>query len=305
MTKRRILVVDDNKPSLKVIYAILTQENYDVYTASSPLEALEVLKGETMDLILMDLKMPGIDGLELYSRARSIDKDVSVIIMTAYGTVESAVKALKLGVDNYLQKPLNFEELKVTISKIMEKIEMREDLAMLKGERHGENIFENMIGKSKKMRELFKKITSIARSDSTVLITGESGTGKEMAARAIHNISRRSANKMIAINLAAIPEGLQESELFGFEKGAFTGAYTARQGKFELADRGTIFLDEIGNINYRAQAKLLRVLEERKVEPLGSNHPRPIDVRLLSATNSDLKASVVQGAFREDLFYRL
>jgi transcriptional regulator with PAS, ATPase and Fis domain len=155
------------------------------------------------------------------------------------------------------------------------------------------------------MREIFAKITSIAKTDSTVLITGESGTGKEMAARAIHNLSRRRENKMIVINLAAVPEGLQESEMFGYEKGAFTGAYGSRQGKFELSDRGTIFLDEIGNINYRVQAKLLRVLEERKVEPLGSNKARPIDVRIISATNIDLKSEAANGRFREDLFYRL
>jgi DNA-binding NtrC family response regulator len=305
MSKRRILVIDDNKSTLKVISAILSQDNYAVYTSASPEEALDLLKRESMHLIMLDLKMPGMDGIELYKKIRELDKDVFVIMMTAYGTVESAVQAMKIGIENYLQKPLNFDELKITIAKIFEKIEMREDLALLKGERHGENIFENMIGKSKKMRETFKKIASIAKADSTVLISGESGTGKEMAARAIHNLSKRSANKMISINLAAIPEGLQESELFGYEKGAFTGAYTAKQGKFEAADKGTIFLDEIGNINYRAQAKLLRVLEERKVEPLGSNKARSVDLRIISATNAELKHDVEKGSFREDLYYRL
>ncbi|MGD0566369.1 MAG: sigma-54 dependent transcriptional regulator [Candidatus Goldiibacteriota bacterium] len=305
INKRRILVIDDNKSTLKVINAILTQDNYAVFTASEAAEALDVVGKENMDLILLDLKMPGMDGLELYKKIREIDRDVSVIIMTAYGTVESAVQAMKIGIDNYLQKPLNFDELKLTIFKIFEKVEMKEDLALLKGELKGENIFENMIGKSKKMREIFGKITSIAKTDSTVLITGESGTGKEMAARAIHNLSKRRDNKMIVINLAAVPEGLQESEMFGYEKGAFTGAYNARQGKFELSDKGTIFLDEIGNINYRVQAKLLRVLEERKVEPLGSNKSKPIDVRIISATNTELKNEAANGRFREDLYYRL
>jgi DNA-binding NtrC family response regulator len=303
--KRRILVIDDNVTTLKVISAILTRENYSVFTAGNPPDGLDILRKENMHLVMLDLKMPGMDGLETYKKIREIDRDVSVIIMTAYGTVESAVQAMKLGIDNYLQKPLNFDELKITISKIFEKIVMKEDLAILKGELKGDNIFENMIGKSKKMREIFAKITSIAKTDSTVLITGESGTGKEMAARAIHNLSRRRENKMIVINLAAVPEGLQESEMFGYEKGAFTGAYGSRQGKFELSDRGTIFLDEIGNINYRVQAKLLRVLEERKVEPLGSNKARPIDVRIISATNIDLKSEAANGRFREDLFYRL
>lgn len=305
MNKRRILVVDDNKSTLKVINAILTQENYAVYTASEPLDAIELIKKETVHLIMLDLKMPGMDGIELYKRIKEIDSSVAVIIMTAYGTVESAVEAMKLGIDNYLQKPLNFDELKLTIGKIFEKIDLKEELAILKGDIHGENVFEKMIGKSKKMREIFKKITNIAKSNSTVLITGESGTGKEMAAKAIHNLSTRHDGKMICINMAAIPEGLQESELFGYEKGAFTGAYTARQGKFEIADNGTIFLDEIGNINYRLQAKLLRVLEERRVEPLGSNKSKAIDVRIISATNSELKKEVADGRFREDLYYRL
>jgi DNA-binding NtrC family response regulator len=305
MNKRRILVIDDNKSTLKVINAILTQDKYAVFTASTSEEALDLLKKETMHLILLDLKMPNMDGIELYGKIRRMDSNVSVIMMTAYGTVESAVQAMKAGIENYLQKPLNFDELRITIAKILEKIDMKEDLAILKGERRGENIFENMIGKSKKMREVFKKISNIARTDSTVLITGESGTGKEMAARAIHNLSKRSGNKMISINLAAIPEGLQESELFGYEKGAFTGAYMAKQGKFEAADRGTIFLDEIGNINYRVQAKLLRFLEERKVEPLGSNKSRAIDLRIISATNADIKADIEKGNFREDLYFRL
>jgi DNA-binding NtrC family response regulator len=305
MTKRKILVIDDNLSTLKVINAILSQENYLVFTASSPADGLELLNKEDMHLILLDLKMPGMDGIELYKRIKEVSPSTSVIIMTAYGTVESAVQAMHLGIDNYLQKPLNFDELKITISKIFEKIDLKEDLALLKGELHGDNIFENMIGKSKKMRDLFEKILSIAKSHSTVLITGESGTGKEMAAKAIHNLSSRKNYKMISINMAAIPEGLQESELFGFEKGAFTGALSSHQGKFEFADKGTIFLDEIGNINYRVQAKLLRVIEERRVEPLGSNKSNPIDVRIISATNSDLKRAVADGVFREDLFYRL
>ena len=305
MNERKILVVDDNKSTLKVINAILTQDNYAVYTASAPQEAIELIKKEPIHLILLDLKMPEMDGIELYKRIKEIDSSAAVIIMTAYGTVESAVQALKLGIDNYLQKPLNFDELKLTIGKIFEKIELKEELAILKGDIHGENVFEKMIGKSKKMREIFKKIGNIAKSSSTVLITGESGTGKEIAARAIHNLSKRKDGKMICINMTAIPEGLQESELFGYEKGAFTGAYAARQGKFEIADNGTIFLDEIGNINYRLQAKLLRVLEDRRVEPLGSNKSRTIDVRIISATNSELKREVADGRFREDLYYRL
>lgn len=303
--KRRILVVDDNKSTLRVIKAILEQEGYDVYIAADDSVALETMKKEQIDMCLMDLKMPGLGGIDLYRQLKKLNENVTVIIMTAYGTVESAVTAMKIGIENYLQKPLNFEELKVIIAKLFEKIELREDLAILKGQREGKDIFENMIGRSKRMRDVFSKIVNIAKSDSTVLITGESGTGKEMAARAIHNLSKRREQKLISINLAAIPEGLQESELFGFEKGAFTGAYAARKGKFEIGDKGTMFLDEIGNTNYKVQAKLLRVIEERRVEPLGGNKSMPIDVRMISATNSDLKAEVEKGTFREDLYFRL
>lgn len=303
--KRKILVIDDNKSTLRVIKAILEQEGYDVYTASDDVTAMENLKKEMIDMCLLDLKMPGMGGLELYRKLKQINGNITVIIMTAYGTVESAVAAMKTGIENYLQKPLNFEELKVIIAKLFEKIELREDLAILKGQREGKDVFLNMIGRSRKMREVFARIANIAKSDSTVLITGESGTGKEMAARAIHSLSKRKDHKMISLNLAAIPEGLQESELFGFEKGAFTGAYAARKGKFEIADKGTVFLDEVGNTNYKVQAKLLRVIEERKVEPLGGNKSMEIDVRLISATNSDLKAEVEKGTFREDLYFRL
>ncbi|HRU39572.1 MAG TPA: sigma-54 dependent transcriptional regulator, partial [Candidatus Goldiibacteriota bacterium] len=303
--KKKLLVVDDNKSTLRVIKAILEQDGYDVTLASTDQEAIDALKKDHIPLCLMDLKMPGLGGIELFKKLKQVDGNITVIIMTAYGTVESAVSAMKLGVENYLQKPLNFDELKVIIAKLFEKIEMRDDLAILRGQREGRDIFENMIGRSRKMRDLFKKLISVSKSDSTVLITGESGTGKEMAARCIHNLSKRSSHKLIGINLAAIPEGLQESELFGFEKGAFTGAYNSRKGKFEIADKGTVFLDEIANINYRVQAKLLRVIEERVVEPLGGNKPVPIDVRLISATNADLKDEVQKGNFREDLYYRL
>jgi two-component system, NtrC family, response regulator AtoC len=305
LKNRKILVIDDNVSTLKVIKAILEEDDYAVFTCPDGVEALEIVKHERVGLILLDLKMPGISGIELFKKIRELDSKPVVMIMTAHGTVESAVQAMKLGVENYLEKPLNFDELKITITKIFEKQDMREDLALLKGQRDGEDIFENMVGKSKKMRELFKRITSISKVDSTVLITGESGTGKEMVAKAIHNLSNRKNNKMISINIAAIPEGLQESELFGYEKGAFTGASGTKPGKFEIADNGTIFLDEIGNTSYNVQAKLLRVIEEKKVEPLGSNRSRQVDVRIVSATNADLNKMVEEGRFREDLMYRL
>ncbi len=305
MVRKKILIIDDNVSTLKVIKAILSEEGYVVFTASNAKDALSIVQTEKINVILLDLKMPDMDGLELYKKIAQIDKKVVVIIMTAYGTIESAVNAMKLGIEDYIQKPLNYEELKITVAKIFEKINLKEELEILKGQLYGENVFENMIGKSRKMKEIFKKIINIAKVDSTVLITGESGTGKEMVAKAIHNLSNRRENKMISINLAAIPEGLQESELFGYEKGAFTGAYTKKPGKFEIADKGTIFLDEIGNINFTVQAKLLRVLEDKKIEPLGSNKSRIVDVRIISATNSDLMAEVSKGRFREDLYYRL
>ncbi|MCX8092550.1 MAG: sigma-54 dependent transcriptional regulator [Candidatus Goldbacteria bacterium] len=303
--KYNILIIDDNISTLKVIKAILEQEGYEVFITDDPITCINLIKKMDINLCLLDLKMPKIDGLTLYKKIKEINSEIPVIIMTAYGTIESAVEAMKLGVENYLQKPLNYEELKLTISKVIEKYKFKKEIEILKGHREGKYVFENMIGSSKKMRDIFNKIISIAKTDSTVLITGESGTGKEMAARAIHNLSKRKNNKMVCINLAAIPDGLQESELFGYEKGAFTGAVSSKKGKFEIANNGTIFLDEIGNTNYRVQAKLLRILEEKKIEPLGSNTSRDIDVRIISATNSDLKKEVQKGTFREDLYYRL
>ncbi len=302
---KKILVVDDNRSTLKVIKAILTQEKYTVFTTPSPAEALEIIVETGADACLVDLKMPEMNGMELYKKIKKAAPGIYVIIMTAYGTVESAVGAMKLGAENYIQKPLNFEELKIIIAKIFEKIRMRDELELLRGHLEGEGVFQNMIGRSKRMRDVFKKIKNIAASEVTLLITGESGTGKEMAARAIHNLSKRKKGKLIAINLAAIPEGLQESELFGYEKGAFTGAYAPRTGKFAAADNGTVFLDEVGNINYKVQAKLLRVLEDKKIMPLGSDKEKSVDVRIISATNADLKEEVKSGRFREDLFYRL
>ena len=305
MGYKRILVIDDNISTLKVIKAILEEEGYFIYTASNSKEALDIIESEKINVILLDLKLQDIDGLELYQQIRKINPKVTVIIMTAYGTIESAVNAMKLGIEDYLQKPLNYDELKIMLSRIFEKISLKEELEILQGKLFGENVFQNMIGKSRKMKEIFKKIENIARVDSTVLITGESGTGKEMVAKAIHNLSDRRNNKMISINLAAIPEGLQESELFGYEKGAFTGAYSKKLGKFEIADNGTLFLDEIGNINHSVQAKLLRVLEDKKIEPLGSNKSKIVNVRIISATNSNLLEEVEKGRFREDLYYRL
>ncbi len=305
MKKNKILIVDDNRSALKVLKAILEEENYQVYAESDPLRALYIVKNEGVDVALLDLKMPEMDGLELFRRINAENPGITVIIMTAYGNIENAVEAMKLGVENYIQKPLNFEELKITLRKIFEKLEMKHELAILKGQIEGKNTFENMIGKTKRMKEIFAKISNIAKVDSTVLITGESGTGKEMVAKAIHNLSKRKGNKMISINLAAIPEGLQESELFGYQKGAFTGAYATKPGKFEAAHNGTLFLDEIGNISPKIQVKLLRVLEDRKIEMLGSNKSIDVNVRIISATNSDLKEEVEKGNFREDLYYRL
>lgn len=303
--KYNILVIDDNVSTLKVIKAILEQEGYEVFVTDDPVTCINLIKKIDINLCLLDLKMPRINGIEFYKKIREINSNIPVIIMTAYGSIESAVEAMKIGVENYLQKPLNYDELKITIAKIIEKYNFKREMELLKGHRNGKNIFENMIGSSKKMRDVFNKILSIAKTESTVLITGESGTGKEMAAKAIHNLSKRKYNKMVCINLAAIPDGLQESELFGYEKGAFTGAVSSKKGKFEIANNGTVFLDEIGNINYKVQAKLLRILEEKKIEPLGSNSSKDVDVRIISATNIDLRQEVQKGTFREDLYYRL
>ncbi|MBI3029821.1 MAG: sigma-54-dependent Fis family transcriptional regulator [Candidatus Rokubacteria bacterium] len=301
----RILVVDDEPAQRELVGGFLRKQGFDVAEAPDGRTALERFRKEPFDLLLTDQKMPGLSGLELLEAARAITPAAAVIIMTAYGTIETAVAAIKGGAADYLTKPLNLDELLHRIAQvrerqrlIMENRELREALQ----ERHR---VEGIIGESGRMQEVLSLVRRVAGSDATILIQGESGSGKELIARAIHYASPRAGGPLVSVNCAALPETLLESELFGHEKGAFTGAVAARKGRFELADGGSLFLDEIGDLPLHLQVKLLRVLQEREFERVGSSRPVSVDVRLLAATHRDLEALVRAGRFRDDLYYRI
>ena len=301
----RVLVVDDEPAQRELVGGFLRKQGFEVAEAPDGRTALERFRKEPFDLLLTDQRMPGLSGLELLEAARAVTPAVSMIIMTAYGTIETAVAAIKGGAADYLTKPLNLDELLHRIAQvrerqrlIMENRELREALQ----ERHR---VEGIIGESGRMQEVLSLVRRVAGSDATILIQGESGTGKELTARAIHYASPRAGAPLVSVNCAALPETLLESELFGHEKGAFTGAVAARKGRFELADGGSLFLDEIGDLPLHLQVKLLRVLQEREFERVGSSRPVSVDVRLLAATHRDLEALVRAGRFRDDLYYRI
>jgi len=298
-------VVDDEPAQRELVGGFLRKQGFEVAEAPDGRAALERFRKEPFDLLLTDQKMPGLSGLELLEAARAVTPAVAVIIMTAYGTIETAVAAIKGGAADYLTKPVNLDELLHRIAQvrerqrlIMENRELREALQ----ERHR---VEGIIGESGRMQEVLSLVRRVAGSDATILIQGESGTGKELIARAIHYASPRAGGPLVSVNCAALPETLLESELFGHEKGAFTGAVAARKGRFELADGGSLFLDEIGDLPLHLQVKLLRVLQEREFERVGSSRPVSVDVRLLAATHRDLEALVRAGRFRDDLYYRI
>jgi DNA-binding NtrC family response regulator len=291
MTRKNILVVDDEKPQRDILNDILTEAGYDVTSAASGEAALKFVKEHSFDLVLTDLKMSGMDGIELLKHLMAFDSSILVIVLTAHASVDTAIDALRRGAFDYLQKPFDREGLIATISRALEK---RDEL----------NI--EIVSASPKMEAVKKMILKVARSNSTVLIRGESGTGKELIARAVHNQSSPRLTTMFqAINCAAINENLLESELFGHEKGSFTGAHAEKKGLFEVADRGTLFLDEIAELDVGMQAKLLRALQERKIRRVGGSHEIPVDVRVIAATNRDLRAMVADGRFRDDLYYRI
>jgi DNA-binding NtrC family response regulator len=301
--KPRILVVDDEEKLRRVIELHLSAAGYDVDKAASAEEGLRL--AERADLVLTDLKLPGMDGLALLAAIRRQNMQAPVIVMTAFGTIEVAVQAMKTGAIDFLLKPFSLDHLMAVVQKALEVRALRDENRKLREELGKRYEFDNIIGRSPAMQEIFATIESVAPSRATVLLAGESGVGKDLIARAIHFHSPRRDRPFVKINCTALPENLMESELFGYEKGAFTGANTTKPGKFEQADTGTVFLDEIGDVPASIQVKLLRILQEREFERLGSNKTRHIDVRVIAATNQDLREALEQGTFREDLYYRL
>jgi len=302
---RTILVVDDEPNYLVVLSEILREEGFEVFTAESGTEGLPIVRESDLDLVISDMKMPGMDGIQLLENIKKINRQLPVILITAYAEVEKAVEAMRLGAFNYIAKPFSNEALLASVSKAMEHYDMVREIRRLRDEITPKSGFGGMIGKNERMRTVYQLIEKVAPAPSSVLITGESGTGKELVAKAIHNLSHRKDKPFISVNCAALSDTLLESELFGHEKGAFTDAIAMRKGRFELADKGTLFLDEIGEMPHALQAKLLRVLQERSFERVGGSHPLHVDVRILAATNKDLRDEVDKGEFREDLYYRL
>lgn len=301
----RILVIDDDEVVRDVLNTYLTGSGFEVVMACNGREGLDAAKEENFDLIVTDIMMPHISGIEVLKELAMINNTTPVIVITAYGTVQNAVEAMKLGAFDYITKPFNLEEFGIVINRAIGVSRLQRENILLKKQLKKKYRFEGLVGDSPEMHKLYEMIEKIADTESTVLITGESGTGKEMIAKTIHYSSSRSEAPFIPVNCAAIPKDLLESELFGHEKGAFTGALNTRIGRFELANKGTLFLDEVGELAPHLQVKLLRVLQEREFERVGGIKTIKVDVRILAATNSDLERAVRDGRFREDLYYRL
>lgn len=305
MALYRILVVDDEENQRDMLAGSLKKQGYSVEAAESGKVALELAGQKHFELALVDLKMPEMDGIELLERLKEQNPEMQVIMMTAYKTVESAVEAMQKGAYHYISKPINLDELKLDIKKALNNQRIIIENRYLKEELEQQYKDLKIIGGSKAITDVLSTVARVAPTDSTVLIRGESGTGKELVARAIHALSQRKDEKFIPVSCAALPETLLESELFGYEKGAFTGAFKKKEGRFELADGGTLFLDEIGDIPLETQVKLLRVIESQEFDRLGGKDTLKVDVRIISATNQDLEKKIKEKTFREDLYYRL
>lgn len=304
-SKSKILVIEDEKNLREILKILLEGESYDVSTAGDGTDGLGWLNREIFDLIITDIKMPGVDGFQILKKAQEISPETLVIMITAFGTTESAIEALKLGAYDYIHKPFKMDEIRLVVKNALEKRKLVGEVSILRDKIRTTYELGNIFYKSSKMQELLRLLPKVAKSTSNVLITGESGTGKEFIATAIHNLSPRKEKNLVAINCATFPEGLLESELFGHMRGAFTGAVYNKQGLFEIADSGTIFLDEIVEMPVNLQAKLLRVIENGTFRRVGGTSDVKVDVRILSATNKNPKEEISAGRFREDLYYRL
>ena len=304
-TLRPVILVVDDEPNVRESFRLVLEDAYEVIDVPDGARALDAVRASPVDLVLLDIRLPEMDGIEVLERLKALDEGVEVILVTAVKTVRTAVAAMKLGAFDYVTKPFDEDELLSLVRRALQKRSLEREVTFLRGELARQHDREDIVGEHPEMQKLSRLITQVARTTTTVLITGESGTGKELIARAIHHRGPRRDKPFVPVNPAAIPESLVESELFGHEKGAFTGAHQRKLGRFELAQGGTLFLDEIGLLRPEVQAKLLRVLQEREIERVGGTHAIKIDVRIVAATNLDLKRAVASGAFREDLFYRL
>jgi len=300
-----ILIVDDEQSYRQLLSLVFEGDGHTLRTAMNGREALAMIQAEPADVVISDVKMPDMDGIEMLQAVRETHPDLGVILMTAFASVETAREAFKLGADDFIQKPFDVEELKLIVKKTLEKQALIDENRAFKRAQRDRGSVKNIVGSSTKMQAIFQMIETVAEVQSTVLINGESGTGKELVARAIHDLSPRAEKPFISINCGAFTETLLESELFGYVKGSFTGANANRKGLFEAANKGTIFLDEIGEMSPAMQVKLLRVLQERKVRPVGAHDESSVDARVIAATNRDLKQMTLDGSFREDLFYRI
>ena len=305
MKNYNLLIVDDEQGQREILSGYLKKKGYTVYTASSGTEGIQSVKNYPIDIIISDFKMPDKTGIEVLEAVKSINPEISFVMVTAFGTIENAVKAMRLGAYDYLAKPIDLDELDILLERIIEHKNLKSENQYLKQQLEERFKISSIISQSPRMEEAVNLAARVAESKATVLITGENGTGKEVLAKAIHFISPRKNNPFIAVNIPALSENLMESEIFGHERGAFTGADKMKKGRFELAYKGTIFLDEIGDVPLPMQVKLLRVLQEQQIERVGGTETIPIDVRIIAATNQDLEKKIKEGTFREDLFYRL
>jgi two-component system response regulator HydG len=301
---RPVILVVDDEPGVRESFRLILDEDFEVIDVADGAAALDVVRSAQVDLVLLDIRLPGMDGIEVLERIKGIDEGVEVVLVTAVRTVRTAVAAMKLGAFDYLTKPFEDDELLSIVRRALERRSLEREVVYLRSELERRHAWE-LVGQHPEMQRLYRLVAQVARTTTTVLVTGESGTGKELIARAIHRQGPRHDKPFVAVNPAAIAETLMESELFGHERGAFTGAYQRKLGKFELAQGGTLFLDEIANLKPELQAKLLRVLQEREIERVGSGQLIKIDARIIAATNADVAAAVAAGSFREDLYYRL